>query len=526
MKNLSKLQTKNLINFFASQTQTNVWKKNQIYTLADHTSILFNYDVVRRKCKNGQDVRYEFISPQLLNSGSMGSVFDVQATLAIKKDKIHFKQYDYNGKSRVVKIQHHNDKNPPLSAIKEYRLTKQANHLAMKEPVFDDTNTSYTIMEKLKGCELFDVIDDDLKRRRILALNERVELTYALLKALKSQVTDKNIIHRDIKPENIFVDLNRPIKVTIFDYGLSTFTNYNDHKLVGTPGYIPPEIFERGEQTPALDIFSMGQVIALLWHANTGLFTESPVADMYEIYEQSKHADLSSLYQGIHGLDRSSQIIIHDMLKYMLEAQSHNRISITAALNLFTPIYNKYLLPPEPARLKLEAKVNSAKGQLAKIIVNLEQLDLYGQNLNLQGKPKEATKLNDLSQKIKLKLTKLQKSDCDIFDNKLDNYLKEILRKITKFQIHCANYKDIMQSLTNLFTMINDVHAHFARPVHTNSMANNKSLFFNRTQAASSRLHEKYSLPVQIKLTNCKGPHQIDHVPSSNNIGSIPLPVF
>ncbi|STX52313.1 serine/threonine-protein kinase [Legionella busanensis] len=525
MKNLSKLQTKNLINFFASQTRTNVWKKNQIYTLADNTSILFNYDVVRRKCKDGQDVRYEFISPHLLNSGSVGKIFDVLATLAIKKDKIHFKQYGYNGKSRVVKIQQHDEDHPPLSAMKEYRLTKQANHLAMKEPVFDNTNTSYTIMEKLKGCELFDVIFDDLKRKRILTLNERVELTYALLKALKLQVTDKNIIHRDIKPENIFVDLNRPIKVTIFDYGLSTFVNYNDHKLVGTPGYIPPEIFERGEQTPALDIFSMGQVIALLWHANTGLFTESPLDNMYEVYEQSKHADLSGLYQGINGLDRSTQMIIRDMLKYMLEAESHNRISITAALNLFTPIYHKYLLPPEPVRLKLDAKVNSAKAQFAKITAKLAELDSYSQNLNLQSKPKEAIKLNNLSQQIKLKLTKLQKSDYDTFADKLDNYLKEILHKITHLQIHYANYKDIVQSLSNLFTMLNEVHAYFGKPVHTNPMANNKALFFNRPHVTSSRLNEKYSLPAQIKVTNCKVLHQIEQVANPSTEASIQLPV-
>ncbi|MGQ3889839.1 protein kinase domain-containing protein [Legionella sp. CNM-1927-20] len=522
MKNLSKLQTKNLINFFASQTQTDVWRKNQFYTLADNTSILFNYDVVRRKCKNGQDVRYEFLSPHFPKSGSMGSVFDIQATLAIKKNKIHFKQYGYNGKSRVVKIQHHSSKNPALSAMKEYRLTQQANHFAMKEPVFDG-NTSYTIMDKLKGCELFDVIADDLEKRRVLTLNERVELTYAVLNALKSQVTDKGIIHRDIKPENIFVDLNRPIKVTIFDYGLSTFINYKDNKLVGTPGYIPPEVFENGEQTPALDIFSMGQVLALLWHANTGLFSDTQL-NLYEIYEQAKHVSLSGLCHDIRGLDGNDRQIITDLLTKMLLAESHKRIEINAAIDKFTPLYHKYLMPLSSEQLNLRAKVNSAKEQLGKIGQHLDKLALYSQELILRDKPEEAIKLNTLNQKIKLKLTKLQASDCDAFNDKVDNYLKEILRKITHYQIRYSNYEDIIQSLSTLFSILNEVHAHFARPVNTNTMTNNKSLFFNRAHATSRRLKEEYSLPVQIEVVGCKEPHQIEHVPSA--LGSIPLAVF
>lgn len=56
----------------------------------------------------------------------------------------------------------------------------------------------------------------------------------------------KKIIHRDIKLENILVKNKEDINsINIADFGLSKFVNTNDDSkfFVGTPGYIPPEMF-------------------------------------------------------------------------------------------------------------------------------------------------------------------------------------------------------------------------------------------------------------------------------------------
>ncbi|WP_419419183.1 protein kinase domain-containing protein [Legionella sp. D16C41] len=519
MKNLTALETKNLINFFKSQTKTNVWEKGKLYTLNDKTSILFNYNVVRHKTKNGRDVRYEFISPHLVGEGSMGSVFDIQATLAIKKDKLHFKQYGYNGKSRVVKIQHHNYKRPLLTAITEYRLSQQANHLAIKEPVFND-NISYTVMEKLKGSELYNLIFDDIHQKRVLTLNERVELTYALLNALKTQVTDKNILHRDIKLENIFVDLTYPIKITIFDYGLSTSINNPDNKAVGTPGYAAPEIYEHGKQTPALDIFSMGQVLTLIWHADTGIF-----AKPCDLYYKAKNIKLDGIFADIDGLDAQSKQIITTLLTNMLKAESQERITIDTAISSFKPIYNQYAILPTKEQLAVETKVQLAKNQLASLTRDLDKLILYSQTLSASGQVSEANQLNKLHEKVKAKLIKLQASNCHAFSDKVDNYLKEALKKITSCEVRFSKYKEVTTLLTNLFTSINNVHAHFINHPkrENNPITHNNFLFFNRAHATTSRFNKEAFLSKTLKTIGCR---EQDEVEKANPLTSMPLAVF
>ena len=50
----------------------------------------------------------------------------------------------------------------------------------------------------------------------------------------------KNIIHRDLKPENILFSKNKP---KIADFGLAIQAQ-SSNELVGTIGYMAPEIFE------------------------------------------------------------------------------------------------------------------------------------------------------------------------------------------------------------------------------------------------------------------------------------------
>jgi serine/threonine protein kinase len=75
-----------------------------------------------------------------------------------------------------------------------------------------------------------------------------------------------SILHCDLKESNLMLkstNYNRP-EVVIIDFGLmQTFTS--DEKLVtGTPGYIPPEVWEYGKWFPAGDMFAMGVVVMQL----------------------------------------------------------------------------------------------------------------------------------------------------------------------------------------------------------------------------------------------------------------------
>ncbi|STX29665.1 Serine/threonine protein kinase [Legionella beliardensis] len=495
MKKLSKLRTNNLIEFFADQTQTNFWKKGQIYTFADK-KITFKHDVIRRKCKNGHDVRYEFISPHCIGSGGMGTVYDIQGTLAIKDNEVRFKQYGYHGRNRVVKIQHHTITRPKTLAIKEYQMAQQANHLAIKEPVFNG-DTSYTVMKKLKGQELFDVINDDIEKKNSLTLKQRIDLTYALLRALKSQVVDKGLIHRDIKPENIMVDLKEPIAVSIFDYGLSIPANSSSNDFVGTPHYTAPEIFTHGRQTPALDIFSMGRVLALLWHVDTESYDCSP-DNFTAIYRNAKNINLKGLFQDITGLTDNEKQIITAMLQAMLKGKSFERISIDKAIVQFSPVYNNHSGELNRAQKRIEFKVSRAKEKLVKLINDLEALAKDTHELKNMGQDYAANQLTDLIEKIKFKLTKLKNYDIESFINKADDYTKEVLQNITDYQIHFASHKNTMAILSSFYINLNGVHANFAKHTPDKTKPVDRSLLFFKPHTAHL-LKEEHSLPIKVK---------------------------
>ncbi|MHC4751277.1 MAG: serine/threonine-protein kinase, partial [Planctomycetota bacterium] len=72
------------------------------------------------------------------------------------------------------------------------------------------------------------------------------------------------IIHRDIKPANLMLTRHGRCKLT--DFGLVRLDDPNDpfdftRRTVGSPAFMAPEIILRREQTPAIDIYSLGATL-------------------------------------------------------------------------------------------------------------------------------------------------------------------------------------------------------------------------------------------------------------------------
>ncbi|WP_019218448.1 protein kinase domain-containing protein [Legionella tunisiensis] len=278
------------------------------------------------KRKDKSQVRYDFITDKCIGKGKFGSIFEIAGTLKLTEGKIHYKQAGHNDKTRVVKIQCHNN-SQELSET-EYNLSKEAAHMAVKEPTIDGS-TSYSVMRKLKGRELADILKDDQSHKKPLTVQQRLDLTQALLKALKEQVSDCGIIHRDIKQQNILVDLNESITVNIIDYGSSAKNNDNDHKLVGSPIFMAPEIWSKSDHTEKVDVFSMARVLAFLWHLDEKTFGTK----MHELPSiANQQPNLSSLFTGIDGINPENQQIIKTMLNGMLQPKVDDRFSIEQAI--------------------------------------------------------------------------------------------------------------------------------------------------------------------------------------------------
>ncbi len=117
----------------------------------------------------------------------------------------------------------------------------------------------YIAMEMLEGENLRDLI----KAAGPLAFNRACTLIADAATAL-AIAHDLGIIHRDIKPTNLMLTRHGRCKLT--DFGLVRLGDPNDpfdftNKAVGSPQFMAPEVISRLEQTPAIDIYSLGATL-------------------------------------------------------------------------------------------------------------------------------------------------------------------------------------------------------------------------------------------------------------------------
>lgn len=119
------------------------------------------------------------------------------------------------------------------------------------------------VMELLTGGELFD---------RVLQLGSYTEADAALImKRVMRGVRSlhrANIIHRDLKPENlVFKTQAADSQIKITDFGLALIEGRQDifeNIVIGSPGYIAPEVITDKHYTAACDIWSMGCILYIL----------------------------------------------------------------------------------------------------------------------------------------------------------------------------------------------------------------------------------------------------------------------
>ena len=148
-----------------------------------------------------------------------------------------------------------------------------------------DGELSYLTMEYVRGENL---------RARIahegtLTVGEALGLTDAILDALAA-AHRLGLVHRDIKPANVLIDTDGRARIT--DFGLAravTEAGSNpDTVIMGSPGYLAPELLTRGEAAPTMDVYAAG---VMLFEMVTGRhpFTGESAID---IASQHVHEDV------------------------------------------------------------------------------------------------------------------------------------------------------------------------------------------------------------------------------------------
>ncbi|XP_065875554.1 lysM domain receptor-like kinase 3 [Euphorbia lathyris] len=129
----------------------------------------------------------------------------------------------------------------------------------------------YLVYEHIQNGSLSDHLHDPLLQGyQPLSWTARTQIAVDAARGIEyiHDQTKKQYVHRDIKTSNILLD--EGLRAKVADFGLAKLverTNDEDliaTRLVGTPGYLPPESVKELQVTTKTDVFAFGVVLAEL----------------------------------------------------------------------------------------------------------------------------------------------------------------------------------------------------------------------------------------------------------------------
>lgn len=204
------------------------------------------------------DAKYKLLNK--LGEGGQGSVWK-----AIEKGSDPEKEVVIKTYSRF------DDNNPVEDITAEFELLMTLSHprIARVFEIFQDGANIYVAQEPYYGGDLTTALDT--------AKANGVQITEYWLSFVMKQVLlgvqflhGNYVIHSDIKEANVMVAMDTnwaEPEIVIIDFGLVNQFNQTSHGG-GTPGYMPPEVWEKSLWTPRGDIFSTGVMMFVLLEGN------------------------------------------------------------------------------------------------------------------------------------------------------------------------------------------------------------------------------------------------------------------
>jgi len=139
--------------------------------------------------------------------------------------------------------------------LTEARVAASLNHPNLVN-IYDqgqDSGYTYLVLELVNGTTLRHVLDDF----KTIDPERALELLDAVLEGLNA-AHSAGIIHRDIKPENILLSNEGRIKLSDFGLARNADTRTESSELLGTVGYMAPELVTGGAATKASDVYACG----------------------------------------------------------------------------------------------------------------------------------------------------------------------------------------------------------------------------------------------------------------------------
>lgn len=116
-----------------------------------------------------------------------------------------------------------------------------------------DGDTVYLVMEYLPSVTL----RRELKHRGTFTPRQAIVVLDAILAALEA-VHSTGIIHRDLKPDNVLLGTDGQVKLADFGLARAVTTATTTKTLIGTVGYVAPELVTRTGADIRTDLYTVG----------------------------------------------------------------------------------------------------------------------------------------------------------------------------------------------------------------------------------------------------------------------------
>ena len=328
-----------------------------------------------------------------LGEGSFGKVYDVTKITQAPTCYTATAGYASAPNPQVLKIQHSMDEK---DAYAEFEGSRRIPHL-QAECYYWDTRSrkGYYLMNKIPGKELLEVLIQDLNLEKPLSVQDRIDLTYCLLLALKSQVVDLGLVHNDIKPENIMLDFGPPMQVNIIDYGMAIQSGKGAFAAGGTLNYAAPEKIvgdSRLTASPKMDVYSLGRSLALLWRYpfdKGGYNFDLSTKEQYCKHMKSKrYLELPDLFTNMSDpISPEAKKGIRQVLQGMLAPDPKERWTIDQAITHFQQIRDIQVSEGLAAVPRAQRKSTARKSTLPTIMEVREERELAKKQPVAPAKP-------------------------------------------------------------------------------------------------------------------------------------------
>jgi len=196
-------------------------------------------------------VHLRFKSKGLIGRGSFGKVYLLKE---IANKSRHA--------AKVIKKSSITSKSKEL-LIDEIRLLRNLKHngIVKIEEIHETENTIYIIMEYIQGGQV-----QDCQNLKAIPRAERLTYIHQILNVLV-YLKSKKVIHRDLKPDNLLLTKGNKIKLIDFGLGASIWSKREINTRSGSPGFVPPELLNKREETMTcfeysekFDLFALGVV--------------------------------------------------------------------------------------------------------------------------------------------------------------------------------------------------------------------------------------------------------------------------